>query len=109
MKQYSLVQKHSPCKNKLMKLILPDTYERMPVLQRNATHHKNLHAKLSLLLMLHIKQLQFSVAMKCASKSQQTSDFAAVLNHNAEGPATTEGIKPGTVENQIRNVARNTI
>lgn len=81
----------SQCKSTLMRLILPDTYERVPVVQRNTKHHKNLQASCSLLLIVHIKQRQLLVVLNYTSTSRQTSDFAIVPNQNGDEPATTEG------------------
>lgn len=68
----------SQCKSTLMRLILPDTYERMPMVHRNIKHHKNLHANRSLLLIVYIKQSQLLAVLNYTGTSRQTSDFAIV-------------------------------
>lgn len=64
-----LFQSSSQCKSKVMRLTVPDTRERLPILHSDTEHRQNIHANPSQPLIPHVKRVQLSAAVKCPRES----------------------------------------
>ena len=64
-----LFQSSSHCKSQVMRLTVPDTRERLPILHGDTEHRQHIHASPSQPLIAHVKQVQLSAAVKCPRES----------------------------------------